>query len=214
MNLEKRIIALLEANGVLLLTDSKMPSLTTIVAGKPVQGSWWGHPQGSIMYNLSISLLDRPHVLAVKLIDGKVTFVHQRLWNALYAIGSSREDWQTQGLSKEALQLLHQIDSNETLRADRPGLSMTPSEIGKLANRLEQRLLIHSESVHTDSGKHVRLLQTWKAVLKSKRFKTKKTTSAQSKSEFEKITEAFLKEYGVSPKLPWTMIPRKGRRSK
>jgi hypothetical protein len=36
----------LEADGLLLLSDSKLPSLVRLVAGKPVKGSWWAHPRG------------------------------------------------------------------------------------------------------------------------------------------------------------------------
>jgi hypothetical protein len=40
-------------HGILLLSDSVLPSLVTLIAEEPVRGSWWGHPKGNLIYNLS-----------------------------------------------------------------------------------------------------------------------------------------------------------------
>src|SRR5262249_40764739 len=36
----------LDLTGLLFMHDARKPSLTAIVAGKPIRGSWWGHPAG------------------------------------------------------------------------------------------------------------------------------------------------------------------------
>ncbi len=40
----------LERLGLLLLQDKKLPSVATIFAGRPMAGSWWGHPLGQEMF--------------------------------------------------------------------------------------------------------------------------------------------------------------------
>jgi ankyrin repeat protein len=37
---------------VLLEHDRELPSVTSIVAGEPISGSWWGHPLGHAIYDL------------------------------------------------------------------------------------------------------------------------------------------------------------------
>ena len=65
---------------LLLDSDSDFPSATAMIAGEPVRGSWWTHPKAREMYRLSMQLRDHRDVLAVKLVSGKVTFVHRGLW--------------------------------------------------------------------------------------------------------------------------------------
>jgi hypothetical protein len=53
------------------------------VAGGPIKGSWWGHPKGQEIFRLAEAVEDSGDVLVCKLIEGKVTYVHRRLWPAL-----------------------------------------------------------------------------------------------------------------------------------
>jgi len=68
------------------------------VAGEPIPGSWWGHSRGDEIYRAANDLADRRDVLLTKLVDGKVTYVHQRLWAAVLTVACSRERWQLDGL--------------------------------------------------------------------------------------------------------------------
>ncbi|MDA2934727.1 hypothetical protein MYX82_10350, partial [Acidobacteria bacterium AH-259-D05] len=36
----------LQTWGLLLESDAILPSVSALVAGAPVRGSWWGHPRG------------------------------------------------------------------------------------------------------------------------------------------------------------------------
>ena len=54
-------------------------SLFEAVAGGPVRGSWWGHPRGKLIFALASALEGSPEVLALKLAQGKVTFLHRSL---------------------------------------------------------------------------------------------------------------------------------------
>lgn len=72
---------------MLLVQDAALPSVATLVAGGPVRGSWWGHPSSPAIFAALEVLDDHPDLLFAKLVDGKNTIVHRRLWPALAAIG-------------------------------------------------------------------------------------------------------------------------------
>jgi hypothetical protein len=65
-----------------------VPSLAERVAGGPIRGSWWGHPSGHEIYRVLNEVRASPDVVAVRLIGGKVTLVHRRLWPALARVAA------------------------------------------------------------------------------------------------------------------------------
>jgi hypothetical protein len=73
---------------VLASARGKVPSLAEAVAGEPIKGSWWSHPKGKAIFAALSQLDDRDDVKAFKLVDGKVTFVHRRLWPALVRLSA------------------------------------------------------------------------------------------------------------------------------
>jgi hypothetical protein len=142
--------AAIETHGLLLLQDPIRPSLATLVAGAVVKGSWWSHPAGKAIFATAESLDEANDLVTAKLVDGKITFVHRRLWPALVAIGRERAKWQLAKLPTPARELLARVDADGTLQTT-----------GGPAKALEQRLLVASAQVHTDSGKHALELSTW-----------------------------------------------------
>ena len=78
---------------VLQAARGPVPSLAEAIAGGPIRGSWWGHPKGHEIFRLTESISDDPDVLVCKLLDGKITYVHRRLWPALVKLAArfSRE---------------------------------------------------------------------------------------------------------------------------
>lgn len=58
-------------------------SLADAVAGEPLTGNWWSHPKGKAIFAVTRAVRDSPQVLVCRLVDDKVTFVHERLWPAL-----------------------------------------------------------------------------------------------------------------------------------
>ncbi len=60
-----------------------VPSLAQAIAGGPFRGTWWAHPRSHHMYRVFERVCDSDQVLACRLVEGKVTFVHRRLWPAL-----------------------------------------------------------------------------------------------------------------------------------
>jgi len=59
------------------------PNLVEAIAGAPVKGSWWGHPDGKRIFSILTAVTESKEVLLCRLIDGKLTLVHRRLWPAL-----------------------------------------------------------------------------------------------------------------------------------
>jgi hypothetical protein len=59
------------------------PTFVDFVAGKPVKQQWWSHPLGRQMFRLTRIIRDSPDVVTCRMIDGKITYVHKRVWPAL-----------------------------------------------------------------------------------------------------------------------------------
>lgn len=57
--------------------------LVDAIAGEIVRGTWWSHPQGRTIFAITRAVRAAPDVLTCRLVDGKITFVHARLWPAL-----------------------------------------------------------------------------------------------------------------------------------
>jgi hypothetical protein len=84
-----RALAFVETAGaVVQAARTSLPSLAETVAGEPIRGSWWAHPRAREIYLAAQAVHDSPDVLVCKLADGKVTFVHRRLWPALVRLAS------------------------------------------------------------------------------------------------------------------------------
>jgi hypothetical protein len=82
-------LAFVERHGVVLqAARGSVPSLAEAVAGGPIRGSWWGHPKGREIFRLASAVTDNADVLVCRLVDGKVTYVHRRLWPALVRLAS------------------------------------------------------------------------------------------------------------------------------
>jgi hypothetical protein len=77
-------LAFVKRHGVVLqAARGPVPSLAEAIAGGPIRGSWWGHPKGHEIFRVAEAVSENPDILVCKLIDGKVTYVHRRLWPAL-----------------------------------------------------------------------------------------------------------------------------------
>ena len=68
---------------VLQSAKGPVPNLADFVAGEPIRGSWWGHRAGHEIFAVIERVLASPDVVAIRLINGKVTLIHRRLWPAL-----------------------------------------------------------------------------------------------------------------------------------
>jgi hypothetical protein len=71
---------------VLQSARGPVPNLAEYVAGEPIRGSWWGHPAGHEIFAVLTDVTNSPDVIATRVINGKITLVHRRLWPALVGV--------------------------------------------------------------------------------------------------------------------------------
>jgi len=137
--------------GLLLKQDKSLPCVVTILVGGPLATSWWSHPKSHHIFRVLTEIAGHRDVLLTKLLGGKDTLVHRRLWPAFLAVATSGESWQTQRLSKAARELLRQ-----TTRGKAPVTS-----VGTPVRELASRLLVHTAEVHMPGGAHRLTVSTW-----------------------------------------------------
>jgi hypothetical protein len=149
------VLAAIEDSGLLLLSDPKRPNAVQILTGEFPRGSWWTHPQANAIYDELQAVEDHADVALIKLIAGKVTMVHRRLWPALLGVGQARETWQLEGLLPLAAQWLAAVDQRA------PGSHDVIPASRTVAKDIEARLLAYARSVHGSAGKHETTLEPW-----------------------------------------------------
>src|SRR2546428_11661767 len=77
----RQALAWVKKNGIAVESArASVPSLAQVIAGEPLRGSWWAHPKGSEIFLLSRTIRRSPDVLVCRLVDGKITYVHRRMW--------------------------------------------------------------------------------------------------------------------------------------
>jgi hypothetical protein len=85
----RQALAFVKKHGIVLESaQGPVPSLVEAIAGLPIRGSWWTHPKGREIFAITRAIRDCEDVLVCRLVDGKVTFVHRRLWPSLVRAAS------------------------------------------------------------------------------------------------------------------------------
>jgi hypothetical protein len=81
----EQALAFVERRGIVCEAARRgvIPSLVDAIAGEAVRGNWWSHPRSREIFTLTRVVRDAPQVLVCRLVDGRITFVHERLWPAL-----------------------------------------------------------------------------------------------------------------------------------
>jgi len=192
-----RVLEALEAHGLLLESDPWLPTVASLVAGGPVKGSWWGHPEGRAIFAVSRSLAIHPDAVSTRLVSGKITWVHRRLWPALLGAARSRESWQTRGLDRNARAILKRVTQAGTLRSDRDRLD------SKSCLTLERRLLVHGGTLHTERGAHARVLESWDRWALRSGITGRRVSAARARDALDRALGAIRERYGGKGVLPW-----------
>lgn len=101
----EQALAFVEHHGVVCESARvrDVPSLADAIAGEAIRGSWWSHRDSKRIFALTRVVRDAPQVLVCKLVAGKITFVHERLWPALVRVADR--------LPPDALARLREIHS-------------------------------------------------------------------------------------------------------
>lgn len=164
MSKVEKLLQTVKAKGLMRLTEA-----ASLVAGEQIIGSWWSHPKGKEIFRVLSAFEDENDIRSCKLIDGKVTFVHRRLWPALLRVASDRSRFKP------------------TSSAALAGLKKLPGPLeNKVRTELEKKLLVIGRSEHTPGGRHeVRLVPFADAFPKESRAVAKKLSIADAVAALE-----------------------------
>ncbi|OFX18734.1 MAG: hypothetical protein A2V77_01310 [Anaeromyxobacter sp. RBG_16_69_14] len=160
-------LRLVRERGLLTLTAGGAgPSLAEAIAGESVRGACSGAPAGERIFEIATALEASPEVLALKLVGGKMTFLHRALWPALVRIARDpdRVAEVLGRLSPGAARLHAEVERLGEVRLDE--LAREPAwpperDLARAAKELEAALLVHSASVHTERGRLAIALRSW-----------------------------------------------------
>jgi hypothetical protein len=148
-------------------------------------------------------LEDHPDVLIMKLISGKVTFVHRQLWGRIYSIAVARENWQMKPLSSAARALLKRLDAEKGMETGVLGKKFDPKP-NDAERELEFYLLIHTKQVHTPSGAHAKILETWDQWAKASNFRGRPKDPVAARRSLENRLHSINPEYPNGfVRFPW-----------
>lgn len=195
----------LDENGLLLVTDSALPSVVGLIAGK-VRGSWWAHEKSREIYGILERLESDPDATIVKLVSGKLTFIHRRLWSDLLVVCKGKEEWQTGDLSPLARGLLAMVEKEGEVRTDRIPKYRNRKALSKAVHALENNLLVFSEDIHTETGAHAKILRSSAAWSSARRFTTNGKQVAEAKKNFEELIARLNERFRGKGSLPWQRV--------
>jgi hypothetical protein len=195
-----KIYKLLEADKILLLQDKSFPNIVSKIVGGKIVGSWWGHPLANPIYNGLGWLEHNRNVLVIKLLDGKVTYIHESLFSEIYSIVSETRNWQLKNLKPDDLKLFKYVSKKNKVPSDDPQLKNLVKDTKKSFAILENKLMLFCEEEHTESGKHIKIFMPWK---KSKIHCKNPTHYDLARNTVEKVIADLNKRSASKAKLPW-----------
>ena len=77
-------LAFVRERGIVLASaKGTAPRLTEAIIGEPIKGSWWAHAQSHQIFAILEAVTESEQILVCRLINGKVTLIHRRLWPSL-----------------------------------------------------------------------------------------------------------------------------------
>jgi hypothetical protein len=202
-------LAELRRRGLLLVHDSAFPSLTRLTIGQPIRGSWWAHPLSNDVYMVSPRLQhcgegchDQAGIRKGNLPASAVVATAGCDRNFARTVATRR-------FAGSASAILAEVDRLESIRMDLFSSSRPRKEIGEDALSLARRLLVYADDVHTESGAHVRRLESWPSWARRHELALESLPSAdEARRELERIVDTSNAECSSEGFLPWR---KKGR---
>jgi hypothetical protein len=133
MRLLEEALSFVETKGIILESaHGRVPTFADFVARERVT-RWWSHPKSKLIFALTRAIRDSPDVLTCRLVDGKVTYVHRRLWAALVKLSGELDK---SGLG--AIREEHTSDGKHVMRVTEFP-EWVPAEVLRESKRLTQR---------------------------------------------------------------------------
>jgi hypothetical protein len=129
----RKAMVFVKSQGIVLqAARGRAPNLAEFVAGAPIRGSWWGHPRGKAIFDAANVVVDSGDVLVCRLVGGKVTFVHRRLWPALVRLADRLPEGGLDQISEE------HTPSGRHERRVMPFPEWVPADVAREARRLSE----------------------------------------------------------------------------
>ena len=127
-------VAFVESHGVVLESArGPIANLAEAIAGETVDGSWWGHQKGHQIFAATRVVRASPDVLVCRLVDGKVTYIHRRLWPAIVRLANTLDTGRLTAINEQHSESgEHQV--NET-----PFPQWVPADVKVTATRLTKQ---------------------------------------------------------------------------
>ena len=200
-----KVLMAVEQYGLLMQADGKLPSVVTLTVGKPVRGSWWGHPKGDTIHIINNELKEHPDIITTYLVSRKITYVHRRVWSALFGVAMSGEPWQKKDIGLHARRIFKCVTQRDYVRSDDKSIFGKMSTVERRTGiiELERRLLVHSIDTHTESGTHATTLQTWERCRVQKRFRGQPLAIDKAYRRIERMIEDWHIGPNVRSLRPW-----------
>lgn len=81
----EQALAFIERQGIVAESAKhpKIPSLADAIAGESIRGNWWAHPRAKTIFAITRTVRESGDVLVCRIVDGKIGFMHRRLWPVL-----------------------------------------------------------------------------------------------------------------------------------
>jgi hypothetical protein len=91
-----------ERHGIVLESaHGPVATFADAAAGERIRGNWWSHPKSHQIFALTRLVRNSPDVLVCRLVGGKITYVHRRLWPALVRLAGE--------LKRDRLAEIHEV---------------------------------------------------------------------------------------------------------
>jgi hypothetical protein len=108
-------------------------NLAEAVAGERISGSWWKHKKARAIFQATRAVRGCDQVLVCRLADGKITYVHQRLWPAIVRLASFLDKKTLAALREE-----HTPSGAHSLRTI-PFARWVPTEVRQVADSISEK---------------------------------------------------------------------------
>lgn len=127
-------LAFVQQHGVVLASaKGTAPRLTEAIIGEEIKGSWWSHPKSHHIYAVLGAVTESDQVLVCRLVGGKVTLVHRRLWPFLVRLAKRFAPEQLAQVREE-----HTLSGRHARRVV-PFPQWVPPEISAQANTIDEQ---------------------------------------------------------------------------
>ena len=126
-------IAFVREHGVVLASaKGSLPRLTEAIVGAPIKGSWWAHRKSREIFRVLYAVSESDEILVCRLVQGRLTLVHRRLWPALVRLAKR--------FPRERLDQVHEehTESGRHAHRDVPFPKWVPADVAKEAKALDE----------------------------------------------------------------------------